>query len=780
MAAGLLTALLLGACVQTAAPDVDPAPAAPSAAAPEAALPAVVISEIMPSNKSTLALPDGSFPDWIELYNTGSEPAALEGMVLQCGNKRSRLLPQTLAPGETVLLPCDEAARLTLPREGATLNLYTAEGVLVDRMRYGAVTADVSLCRGADGTPVPCIWPSPGRANDFDGYVQCQQERAGAELVINEAMCYNEWYLLPGGYCDWVELKNTGDAPLDLSGYALSDDRDRAMRAPLPAVTLAPGEIVTFCLDVPGGLPFGLAADREQLFLSRADGSLCDYVSLHDIPLGASVGRMADAGGFFYFAAPSPGAENTGGLRGVADKPAAAEPCGIFESADSVTVTLSGLGEIHYTLDGSLPTAASPLYTGPLTLTQTGVVRAVCLEADKLPGKSLDLSYILNEGHQLPVISVIADPEDVFSLSGIYSNPTANVEVPAHAALYTGEGEEFSLACGIKMHGATSRTVTLKKTWKLCFRPRYDGLLHDDVFSNGVTDYADLLVRAACESSVSTNIRDILMHELAQQCYPGLPTQDYRFCVLYINGEYWGLYALREAHSTEHYAFHYGYDPDSVAMWQGKLTQDPQARAVYDFITSNDMRDPDNYAAVARQLDLESVIAWCIIESYSGNIDMNSPNMRFYRSDEDNVVRYALVDLDLGMFDFGPANLGMRMSYAYSTVIMRLMENPDFRALYLQRMAEYLKGPLSDENFIALTDRLIAEQESEIPRDAARWRYRVVEWRNEVDTYLYGSVKYRGGHALTFADSAKQAFHMSEEEWYDCFGFLLPKGEENP
>ena len=768
-----LTVLLCGCAKDTPA---DPASAAESQAQ---SLPALVISELMPSNKSTLALADGSFPDWIELYNAGTEAAPLDGLVFSCGKKSSRLTAGTLEPGGYLLLPCDEASRLTLPKEGAELTLYSADGRVIDRVVYPETASDQSLCREKDGSVSVCVWPSPGFENSRAGYAQWQASRGGAELQINEVMVYDAWYLADaGGSVDWVELKNTSDRAIDLSAYALTDKSDRPLRAPLPAQTLAPGGILTLRCGGEEGLPLGLNAAGETLFLYRADGSLCDYACLHDIPLGASVGRMEGEGGFFYFAAPSPGAENAEGLRGVADSPAAAEPCGVFEGVEDVTVTLSAAGEIHYTLDGSVPTAASPRYTEPLRLTETTVIRAVNLEAELLPSQTLDLSYIINEGHTLPVVSVISDPEGIFGRGGIYSRPTDDRECPAYAALYD-EGEEFALPCGIKIHGATSRITQLKKSWKLCFRPRYGGLLHDDLFANGVEEYSSILLRAAWESSISTNMRDILMHELAAQCSDSLPVQAYRFCVLYLNGEYWGLYALREAHSAEHYANHYGYDPETVTMWQGNWGTDDAAKELYTFLLTHDMRRAENYAWVTERLDVESVITWSIIESYSGNVDINSPNMRFYRSDEDGLMRYALVDLDLGFFNFGEANLAQRTGNPYSRVITLLLENADFRTLYLQRMSEYLHGPLSDEHFLALVKQLSDEQAAEIPRDYIRWGQKPSDWQKEINTYLVGSTRYTGGHAAIFANSARVSFHITPEEWKQYFADLASDSQKN-
>ena len=66
---------------------------------------------------------------------------------------------------------------------------------------------------------------------------------------------------------------------------------------------------------------------------------------------------------------------------------------------DSITVTLTpgkaGL-PIRYTLDGSMPTTSSTLYTGPITLTQTTTIRAITV-TDGNPGPVFEATYSVSD-----------------------------------------------------------------------------------------------------------------------------------------------------------------------------------------------------------------------------------------------------------------------------------------------------------------------------------------------------------------------------------------------
>ena len=82
---------------ETAQPTPEPTPA-PTPYEVPSDLP-LRISEVMPSNKATIAA-DGLFPDWVELYNAGSERITLRGVSLCCGRDSYELGEGWLDAGE--------------------------------------------------------------------------------------------------------------------------------------------------------------------------------------------------------------------------------------------------------------------------------------------------------------------------------------------------------------------------------------------------------------------------------------------------------------------------------------------------------------------------------------------------------------------------------------------------------------------------------------------------------------------------------------------------------
>ena len=777
----LCLAVVLTACAGETAPEPTMSPSPTPSPEPET-LPSVCISELMSSNKSTLALPDGSFPAWIELHNAGDEEAELTGYLLCLGDDSWTIPELRLYPDEYRVIYCDgmsgEEGKLhssfVLDREGRKLSLYTPNGTEVLSLKLPRLEEDSSLCLTADGAYEESHLPSPGYANGEEGCLAFQKDRviSAQDLSLGEVMVYNEWYLAQNGeYYDWVEITNDTAQSLQLSDYYLSDKEKDRLLFKLPEQTLAPGESrVIFCASDRTNVsiaPFGLSSDSETLYLSRQDGTLVDYLCLRDIPMGCSMGHMPGSGEVFYFDDPTPGKPNVGGVHFPGKEPAALSPDGVFDDVAFVRVELGGGGTIRYTLDGSIPTAESEIYTGPFTLKQTGVVRARSFRDDHLPSETLSLSYIVNEGHTLPVVSLVCDPKDMFGSRGIYMNPAEKMEIGA-CLLFYADGERFDIDCGVKLHGATSKITQSKKSFKIMFRERYEGRLHYDLFGNGILDFSSILLRAAQEADQSTFMRDNLMHQLSMQAFPALPAEDYRYSVLYINGEYRGIYNIREAHSATHYAEHYGYAEDTVSHWQGEWPHKSFVDEVYEFAINHDLRIADNYRYVSRYVNIDSVIGWCIIQVYSGNFDFNSPNMRFYFSTEDQQLRYALVDLDLGMFDVGSFAGIFSFGYAYNDLARALMQNESFRMEFIRQMKKALDGPLSDANALAMIDELADQLRPEVERDHAMWGGTLKSWERMVE-HLREYISVAPGRAAYTENALRYSGFVTRKEMDQVF-----------
>ncbi len=712
----------------------------------------LVISEIMGKNHATFSDEDGDQPDWIELYNDSSEQLDLSGFSVSDDEDEDWSIPGgTVAPYGYFLIYADGKDRAgENPHAdfklsaGETVVLRDAEGRLIDSADCDCDTADLSRMLKEDGSWINTAYPSPGYENTAKGYDAWQDTlTVVSPLIISEAMTYNTSFFKQNyiDFSDWIELKNVSDKNVELSDYYLSDDDDDLEMFQLPKMTLLPGaSAIVLCTDEPGTAnkgyikaPFALSSDRERVYLSSA-GKLMDYVFLRDIPNGCSYGREDGRNGWFFFETPQPSREKSGGFRRVSRTPTSVCKDGVFNGVTAMNVELSGYGDIYYTTDGSLPTVNSEKYTGSFDVAKTCVVRAAALEEGAMISRPLTLNYIINEYHALPVVSLSTDNPYEFGI--MYNNRKKDVELPGNISFYDGENS-FSMPCGIDMHGETSLNLR-KKNMGIHFRGAYgQSMLDYDLYGGGVTQFGSFILRAG-QDQAGAIIKNELGENLCLNYSDKVFAQRSRYCVLYVNGEYNGIYTLMEKMNESHYATHRGVSKDSVTVVKAPVEMNSVFyNEIIDFSKKNDLTRKENYEEFCRRMDIDSLIDWIIIEGFTANTDLNPGNVRYAKSSEDDGKwRLMLFDLDsimLSNMNCYKIVLGTA-SAQYSTFIRQLIKNPDFREKFLTRAAEVLDGALSDESVLKEIDRLAGEVAPEVPRDFGCYGLDANKWNGAVRT----------------------------------------------
>ena len=709
----------------------------------------VRISELMAENRATLTDASGAFSDWIELHNASDRTQDLSGYWLSDDPAQPEKwrIPDgvTLESGAYLLIFCDGRdtnaggelhAGFSLSRYGETVTLSDPIGTEVDAVTYGALEPDRALSDGAVTDS-----PSPGFPNTEAGVLAFRTSRAPAgPLVINEVMSVNDTVLRQyNGKCyDWVELKNISDESVRLSDFTLTDDLDEPERFRLPDKELAPGAVWVLLLgggeDIPtyyDVAPFALNAEEDRLYLLGAGFSPVDYLLVTGVPDGGSIGRMDGETGFFYFAGPTPGRDNASGARTISAAPRSEPAAGVYEGVSGFTVTLSAApgAEIRYTTDGSVPTAKSKLCEGPIPLEKTAVLRARSFAPGELPSETETFSYFLNEGHELPVVSLVVAPGDLL----YFANDFSEQERPANLSFFEPDGS-FSIDCGVALFGQTSRKSP-KKSYKLQFRPSYDGELAYPLFGDGEPDRFSSLVLRSGQDYPFAIIREELMTSLAAEASDRVPVQAYRYSVLYLNGEYWGIYALKERFSDEYYAAHRQVSPESCTMVRATRVYEeaPDLFALMQYAESHDMKNEEYYRYIEENVDLESLADWLICEIYCGNSDIMN-NVRYARTSENGGKwQHCFFDLDWTFLVHGNClNYAMGRGFQYCKIPVAVFRNPEFRAMFLEHLAAQLKGTFAEEHVLQRIDELCDLIRSEVSRERRRWGGSVQNWEQNV------------------------------------------------
>ena len=121
-----------------------------------------------------------------------------------------------------------------------------------------------------------------------------------------------------------------------------------------------------------------------------------------------------------------------------------------------------------------------------------------------------------------------------------------------------------------------------------------------------------------------------------------------RYCILYMDGRYLGIYAMEEKLNEAMYAHLAGVNRDSVTVETPPMdAKFAMYREVFTYAMQNDLAQPENYEEICRRLDVDGFIDWLILEGCFGNDDLTYGNIRYVRSLEtDGKWHLMFYDLD--------------------------------------------------------------------------------------------------------------------------------------
>lgn len=231
---------------------------------------------------------------------------------------------------------------------------------------------------------------------------------AQAGPMITELMASNGSTIADqnGDYADWLEIYNPDPVSVDLTGWYLTNKAGNLTKWTMPSVTLKPGAtLVIFCSSKDNADPtqpmatnFNLSDSGGFVALVAKDGrtivsSITFPAQYLDVSYGVSLpkssGETAQTG---YFLAPTPGVAN-GDLTSILlpERVTINGAPGLFTGTKTVSLSGAvGTEQIRYVLAGAspagagaaAPTASSPVYTGPITVDSTVLLRAAVFSAD--------------------------------------------------------------------------------------------------------------------------------------------------------------------------------------------------------------------------------------------------------------------------------------------------------------------------------------------------------------------------------------------------------------
>lgn len=344
-------------------------------------------------------------------------------------------------------------------------------------------------------------------------------------------------------------------------------------------------------------------------------------------------------------------------------------------------------------------------YVPAFKVDKATVVRAIAASPDgsKISEIATETYFVGFEGKQeydgYPILSMVTDPDNLFDgTTGIYGNGNALEAYDEAAGLADGKvpgsyvdedggvhyrymstnayhsgkewernvcliyfdedhKERLKQEAGIRISGESTRNAA-QKSFNVYARDIYDGqetFAYD--FFEGM-EYDSIKIRNGGTDHPRSKIYDPFLQSLAGG--RAVSIQASKPCVVFLNGEYWGIYNIRERYKEDYFRNHYGISENNIWMIDSGAYSIGGWDAWNDyndmicFISENDMTDPENYQKASELLDLQSLIDFYCIHLYIDNNDMGfDKNIALWRSVrvsdgeyEDGRWRFMLYDLD--------------------------------------------------------------------------------------------------------------------------------------
>lgn len=509
---------------------------------------------------------------------------------------------------------------------------------------------------------------------------------------------------------------------------------------------------------------------------------------------------------------------------------------GFYDKPFELTITdidniVSDGSKIRYTLDGSVPTAESTVYNGPISINGTTILRTAIVGSEGLLSNVTTATYLfpddvlhqsdapegypmewgaystiegiapadygmdqemandpviaskIKEGLQsIPVLSIVTDKENFFShendeeKGGIYiftgppvGDPTGNGWTrPVNAELF-GCGHDFSVTCGIRLHGGHGRLAEKnpKHSLRLVFKKEYgEKTLKYPLFGEEEPNKFDQLVLRchfgnSWQHWMESNrqkaqyTRDIWARRIQRKM--GWTSVNALYVHVFLNGMYWGLYNIAERVDDQYGKDHLGGKKEDIDVikieeeggnhieasegdleaWENMVETAANAYddAYYYRLQGKDADgnpDPSQEAL----LDIDNFIDYMLINQYAGNTDWDHHNWYAIRrkGEESQGFRFLCWDSEL-ILDNPQENVLTKNNGKESPtgIFNHLLENKDFAKRYMARAKELLAddGMLGAKSTEEVWDSLYNNISTALYAEAARWG----DYRRDVHPY---------------------------------------------
>ncbi|MFP6584188.1 MAG: CotH kinase family protein [Candidatus Hydrogenedentota bacterium] len=468
-------------------------------------------------------------------------------------------------------------------------------------------------------------------------------------------------------------------------------------------------------------------------------------ISVKNRPDGASIDYLASREGLAY------------------------EGAGHLDESDSLTITSTTILRIAFVKEGWLSAGTSTTATYLRLediLTQTRPPTFPEFWHDGIPA-DYDMDPILLDTEEerirlqiamsaLPTLSLVTTPDNLFAKGGIYTNPMQDGpswESPVSMEWFGDERTPpFQVDTGIQIQGRSSRQprTSPKHSFRVVFKKRYGPAeLQHPIFEDDSADaeHNTLVLRATSNHSWTYPVAEQRQRAQylrdpwvkATQAAMGHRVPRSRFAHLFLNGLYWGVYAISERPDDAFMATHFGGKRSAYDVIKGGevIAGNNRVWRRLFALANQGLDDPKWYAELTNYIDLDSFIDFIILNHFIGNETWDFGNWyAARRRGEGHRFQFFCWDAETSMNRVNENRVFTRNADRPTALFQALRRNADFRDRYSARLNLHLTetGALTPTRNIERYQTLAEKLEVPLFAESVRWG----DYRLSVHPYRTG------------------------------------------
>lgn len=671
----------------------------------------VVINEILTSNTTVNKDEDGTYQDWIELYNTGISPVNLLGYGLSDDPTLiyKWVFPNvSLGSGQYLLIWCSNKNRaipgnplhtnFKLSSSGEIITLTNGSGTTVDFVPKTITAQNISLGRLPNGTGSFVFFPvvTPQATNSTVGYHE----------VLSPPTFSKDSGFLTSGFDLTLSSSTVGSTIL----YTLDGSE--------PKETNLGGTTYSYKNQYPyfhGQVTGPLLTQSFRTLQYTTPIAIVDRSPFSNKL--AAISTTTDFDPFYIPQAPI--------FKGTVVRAKLIKPGALESKTATKTYYICPQGASKYTL----PVVSLSLDENKLFDYYTGI---------NVAGVDFDNWRIANPTLNTPDIGDVCN----FFRHGINNEAVANMT-------YFVKGKEvLNQDVGIRIHGGSSR-VAQNRSLSLYARSDYgNDALNFKFFSDKSHDsFTGLVLHNSGNDYNQTLFRDAFCHELMKSL--NILTKGYQPAITLINGEYWGIMSLRDKIEADYFKREYNIPSTEIDVLQDGNKPIEGNNLNYldllNYIANNPLSIQSNFDYIKTRLDPENFKDYCISEIFLENTDWPSNNIVYWRKKtaayepnasfgSDGRWRWAAHDMD-DTFAITNSNINFNTLAAatdpngpgypnpeWATFMLRkMLENNGYKIEFINRFADLLNTSFLTSRMLSKMAEMKAVIAPEMPQQFARW-----------------------------------------------------------